>query len=49
MPQVVVGTRSGDPYKNPELFRWVGSMEGVPEWADPAETQDEKAAWRPCR
>jgi len=47
MPQVVVGTRSGDPYKNPELFRWVGSMEGVPDWADPAETQDEKAAWRP--
>ncbi|MBW2279688.1 MAG: putative sulfate exporter family transporter [Deltaproteobacteria bacterium] len=47
MPQVVVGTRSGDPYKNPELFRFVGSMEGVPEWADPAETQDERAARRP--
>jgi uncharacterized integral membrane protein (TIGR00698 family) len=26
-----------DPYRNRELFRFVGSMEGVPEWHDPAE------------
>ena len=26
----------GDPYKNPELFRFVGSMEGVPDWVDAA-------------
>jgi len=29
---------AGDPYRNHELFRFVGSMEGVPEWSDPAET-----------
>jgi uncharacterized integral membrane protein (TIGR00698 family) len=45
MPQVVVGARSGDPYKNPELFRWLGSLEGVPEYVDPAETASERAAW----
>ena len=45
MPQVVVATQSGDPYKNPELFRWLGSLEGVPEYADPAETTSERAAW----
>jgi uncharacterized integral membrane protein (TIGR00698 family) len=47
MGQVVVGTRSGDPYKNPELFRWLGSLEGVPEWVDPSETAGEQAAWSP--
>jgi len=35
---------SGDPYRNPELFRFVGSMEGVPDWVDPAETPEERAA-----
>ncbi len=38
-----------NPYQNPELFRFVGSMEGVPDWLDPAETPDESAArsgWR---
>ena len=34
---------SGDPYRNPELFRFVGSMEGVPDWVDPAETAEERA------
>lgn len=24
-----------DPYQNPELFRFAGSMEGLPEWIDP--------------
>ncbi len=47
MSQAVVGVRSGNPYKNPELFRWLGSMEGVPDWADPAETHGEQAAWSP--
>lgn len=31
-----------DPYRNPELFRWTGSMEGVPDWIDPAETFEER-------
>ncbi len=38
-----------DLYEHPELWRWAGSMEGVPEWADPAETVEERAgraAWR---
>ena len=35
---------SGDPYKNPELFRFVGSMEGVPDWVDAAETPAEHSA-----
>ena len=34
----------GDPYKNPELFRFVGSMEGVPDWVDAAETAAELSA-----
>lgn len=34
----------GDPYKNPELFRFVGSMEGVPDWVDAAETPAELSA-----
>jgi uncharacterized integral membrane protein (TIGR00698 family) len=35
------GISLGDPYRNPELFRFVGSMEGVPEWVDP-----EPHGWR---
>ncbi|MDJ0868029.1 MAG: putative sulfate exporter family transporter [Myxococcota bacterium] len=27
--------RSGNPYENPELFEFAGSMEGLPEWVDP--------------
>jgi uncharacterized integral membrane protein (TIGR00698 family) len=45
MPQIAEGLRSGDPYQNPELFRWLGSLEGVPEYVDPAETASERAAW----
>ena len=40
---------SQDPYSNPELFRFTGSMEGVPDFLDLAETQAERAArvgWR---
>lgn len=40
---------SSDPYANPELFRFVGSMEGVPDFVDLAETPAERAArggWR---
>jgi uncharacterized integral membrane protein (TIGR00698 family) len=43
------GASSNNPYENPELFRFVGGMEGVPEWVDPAETPAERAArqgWR---
>jgi uncharacterized integral membrane protein (TIGR00698 family) len=38
-----------NPYENPELWRWAGGMEGVPEWVDPAETAEERrvrVAWR---
>ena len=40
---------SSDPYANPELFRFAGSMEGVPDFLDLAETPAERAArkgWR---
>lgn len=37
---------SGDPYSNPELFKFTGSMEGVPDFLDLAETQAERAARR---
>jgi len=43
----VADVASTNPYKNPELFRWLDSLEGVPEWADPAETPDERAGWAP--
>jgi uncharacterized integral membrane protein (TIGR00698 family) len=32
-----------DLYNHPELWRWAGGMEGVPEWVDPAETFGERA------
>lgn len=35
----------GDPYKNPELFRWLDSLEGVPDWLGPAETDAERESW----
>jgi uncharacterized integral membrane protein (TIGR00698 family) len=41
------GVASSNPYQNPELFRFVGSMEGVPEWIDPTETLDERLGWAP--
>jgi len=44
---IAAASRSGDPYSNPELFRWAGSMEGVPEWVGPVETDEERRAWRP--
>jgi uncharacterized integral membrane protein (TIGR00698 family) len=37
-------TSSGNPYANPELLRWVGGMEGVPDWIDPSETRAERLA-----
>ena len=40
---------SNNPYGNPELFRFTGSMEGVPDVLDVAETAAERAArqgWR---
>ncbi len=36
-----------NPYEHPELWRWAGSMEGVPEWVDPAETSAERMAREP--
>ena len=47
MARVAADAVSADPYKNPELFRWLDSLEGVPEWVDPAETPDERAGWAP--
>ena len=35
----------GDPYKNPELFKWLDSLEGVPDWLGPAETDAEREGW----
>ena len=35
MSAAPVATSRTDPYRNPELFRWMGSMEGVPDWAEP--------------
>ncbi|MGI9431773.1 MAG: YeiH family protein [Myxococcota bacterium] len=31
-----------NPYENPELWRWAGGMEGVPDWVDPGETVEER-------
>jgi uncharacterized integral membrane protein (TIGR00698 family) len=31
-----------DLYNNPELWRWAGGMEGIPEWMGPSETFDER-------
>jgi uncharacterized integral membrane protein (TIGR00698 family) len=36
-----------DPYRHPELFQWTGYMEGVPEWVDPKETPEARAARAP--
>ncbi|MBW2241664.1 MAG: putative sulfate exporter family transporter [Deltaproteobacteria bacterium] len=40
---------SVNPYENPDLWRWAGGMEGVPEWIDPGETVEERegrVAWQ---
>lgn len=39
----------GDPYRDPELMRFAGGMEGIPDWVDPGETASEGSAregWR---
>jgi len=36
-----------DLYNHPELWRWAGGMEGVPEWMGPSETFDERASRAP--
>lgn len=46
MPAAMAG-RSGNPYENPSLATWVDSMEGLPEWVDPAESPAEQAARSP--
>jgi uncharacterized integral membrane protein (TIGR00698 family) len=41
-------TSSGNPYENPQLLRWTDSYEGLPEIAEPSESQAESArrkAW----
>lgn len=43
------GPTSRDPYSNPDLFRFTGSMEGVPDFLDLAETQAEREARRGWR
>jgi uncharacterized integral membrane protein (TIGR00698 family) len=37
----------GDPYSNPELFQWLDSLEGAPEWMGPGETEVEREGWAP--
>jgi uncharacterized integral membrane protein (TIGR00698 family) len=37
----------GDPYANPELFEWLDSLEGVPDWLGPGETEVERESWFP--
>jgi uncharacterized integral membrane protein (TIGR00698 family) len=34
---------SADIYNDPQLARWLGSMEGVPDWPEPVETPVERA------
>jgi len=36
-----------DLYNNPELWRWAGGMEGIPEWMGPSETFDERTTRAP--
>jgi uncharacterized integral membrane protein (TIGR00698 family) len=45
MDRVQPAAGLSDPYKNPELFRWLDSMEGVPDWLGPAETDAERESW----
>jgi uncharacterized integral membrane protein (TIGR00698 family) len=45
MDRVQPSAGLSDPYKNPELFRWLDSLEGVPDWLGPAETDAERAGW----
>jgi len=35
----------GDPYANPELFNWLDSLEGAPDWLGPGETEAERENW----
>jgi len=42
MTPTVANSARVNPYENPELARWLGGLEGVPEWTDPAETPEEK-------
>jgi uncharacterized integral membrane protein (TIGR00698 family) len=45
MDKVQPAAGLSDPYKNPELFRWLDSLEGVPDWLGPAETDAERDSW----
>jgi uncharacterized integral membrane protein (TIGR00698 family) len=36
-----------DPYANPELFSGLDSLEGVPDWLGPGETDLEREGWAP--
>ena len=43
------GPSPGDPYANPEITHFMGSMEGIPDFRDIAETPAERLAresWR---
>ncbi len=45
MAKVRPAAGQGDPYANPELFEWLDSLEGVPDWLGPAETEAERERW----
>ncbi|HEB88734.1 MAG TPA: putative sulfate exporter family transporter [Deltaproteobacteria bacterium] len=47
MEKVQPAAGLGDPYKNPELFHWLDSLEGAPDWLGPAETDAERESWAP--
>src|SRR5689334_6990702 len=36
-------SNASDIYQNPQLARWLDSMEGVPDWPEPEETPAERA------
>src|ERR1700686_1164542 len=44
-PDLDIYSMSGasDIYNDPQLARWLGSMEGVPDWPEPVETPVERA------
>ncbi|MCC6681875.1 MAG: putative sulfate exporter family transporter [Phycisphaeraceae bacterium] len=38
-----------DPYHNPQVAQWLGSLEGVPDWSNPAHTRAVQAGRAPWR
>lgn len=47
MDPVRPARQAGDLYDNPELFRGLDSLEGLPDWLSPGETDAERQHWAP--